>query len=634
MNASLLTRLRQAPQALGAFALLIRAGQGGMPTLEILRGATFECQRLDQIPLPPADHVGPWLLSLVPYRQVSERGYDCIDDGESLRLMQVQESQTVALHLALQEWPGTPVAIGAGAFDIDDDAYAQLVRGIIGNEISNGEGANFVIKRTWQASIEQYSLGSALTAFKQLAQQESKAYWTFLVHTGERTWIGASPERHVSLQAGVACMNPISGTYRYPVGGATLSGVLQFLDDRKESDELYMVVDEELKMMSSFCPDGAQVIGPRLKMMSRLAHTEYVLEGRSDADPRTILRQTLFSPAVTGSPVQNACRVIARHEACGRGYYAGVLALFGREASGQVALDSTIMIRTADIDQGGTLRVSVGATIVRHSDPASEAQESRVKAQAILNAFTQSSLLDVEQSPAIAAALAQRNAGISTFWLADFQARRSVTRELAGRELLIIDAEDSFTEMLGQQLRALGVKVSIASVDDWRVQTGNWDLALFGPGPGDPGHPSDRRINGLRAALRQALAHGKPFMAVCLSHQLLCLELGLPVGRLAQPNQGVQVPIDYFGAPQKVGFYNTFCARHPHPSLLYHGQRVEVCRDAASHEVHALRGSGFCSTQFHPESILTERGPALLAEALLHITRDARGLATAIPALM
>ena len=76
------------------------------------------------------------------------------------------------------------------------------------------------------------------------------AHWTFLIHTGTRTLVGASPERHISLQGGTAVMNPISGTYRYPTSGPTLSGVLEFLGDRKETDELYMVLDEELKMMA------------------------------------------------------------------------------------------------------------------------------------------------------------------------------------------------------------------------------------------------------------------------------------------------------------------------------------------------------------------------------------------------
>ncbi len=80
-----------------------------------------------------------------------------------------------------------------------------------------------------------------------------------------------------------------------------------------------MVVDEELKMMSAVCSDGGRITGPHLKEMSRLTHTEYMLRGRSTLDPRDILRETMFAPTVTGSPMQNACTVIARHETAPRG---------------------------------------------------------------------------------------------------------------------------------------------------------------------------------------------------------------------------------------------------------------------------------------------------------------------------
>lgn len=113
--------------------------------------------------------------------------------------------------------------------------------------------------------------------------------------------MGATPERHISVRDGVAVMNPISGTYRYPSDGPTLDGVMEFLADRKEADELYMVVDEELKMMTQVCPSGVRVVGPHLKEMARLAHTEYFIEGETNRDVRDILRETLLAPTVTGS---------------------------------------------------------------------------------------------------------------------------------------------------------------------------------------------------------------------------------------------------------------------------------------------------------------------------------------------
>src|SRR5690606_26981262 len=121
-------------------------------------------------------------------------------------------------------------------------------------------------------------------------------------------------------------------------------GITGFLADRKEAEELYMVLDEELKMMARVCDAGGRVRGPYLKEMARLAHTEYFIEGRGARDPREILKETMFAPTVTGSPLENACRVIARYEPEGRGYYSGVVALVGRDTAGRRTLDSAILI--------------------------------------------------------------------------------------------------------------------------------------------------------------------------------------------------------------------------------------------------------------------------------------------------
>ena len=95
-----------------------------------------------------------------------------------------------------------------------------------------------------------------------------------------------------------------------------------------------MVVDEELKMMCDICNEGGQVLGPFLKPMTHLVHTEYLLAGRTARDVREVLRDTMYAATVTGSPVENACRLIREYEPEGRGYYGAALALLGRDADG------------------------------------------------------------------------------------------------------------------------------------------------------------------------------------------------------------------------------------------------------------------------------------------------------------
>ncbi|MDX2600093.1 chorismate-binding protein [Streptomyces caniscabiei] len=608
------------------FALLHRPETVGPGLLEVVIGEVSTLDSLAELPLrtQPA-HPGRAaheVLALLPFRQIAERGFACADDGEPLLAMTVTDQAVMTVADAVRRIPEVPIEVTGKHFDVDDDTYAQIVRDVIKDEIGEGEGANFVIHRSLVADITDYTLAHALCFFRRLLECEQGAYWTYLVHTGERTLVGAGPERHISLHDGVAVMNPISGTYRYPASGPTLPDVMAFLADPKETDELYMVVDEELKMMARICPDGCRVTGPYLKEMARVAHTEYFVEGRTSRDVREILRETMFAPTVTGSPLESACRVISRHEPRGRGYYSGAVAVIGHDDAGERTLDSSILIRTADIDGDGRLRIGVGATLVRHSDPRSEVEETRAKAAGLLTALESDRSPGFGAHPHINAALARRNDTIAGFWLADAAERERPDSALVGRSALIIDAEDTFTFMLDQQLRALGLEVTVRRYDEpYRLDT--HDLVVMGPGPGDPRDTDHPKIAHLAAATDRLLESRQPFLSVCLSHQVLATRLGFPLRRRDVPNQGVQKEINLFGSLERVGFYNAFAARSDEDKADCPGIGVlEISRSPETGEIHALRGPHFSSLQFHAESLLTRDGPRILREATARLLHD------------
>ncbi|MGW0789403.1 anthranilate synthase family protein [Streptomyces sp. NPDC002911] len=602
------------------FALLHRRTPGrDHDTVEVLTGEVREVDRLADIPVGELPS-----LALVPFRQITERGFDVRDDGTPLAVLVAEEAYELPLAEMLARLPRHDVRVENGAFDVADEEYADIVRRVVEDEIGQGEGANFVIRRTFGGEIPGFGRADALALFRRLLAGERGAYWTFVVHTGQRTLVGASPEVHVRMSGGTVVMNPISGTYRYPAEGPSAEGLLAFLGDRKETEELSMVVDEELKMMCTVGDMGGVVIGPRLKEMAHLAHTEYELRGRSSLDVREVLKETMFAATVTGSPVQNACRVIERYEPGGRGYYAGALALVSRETGGAQTLDSPILIRTADISAAGRLRVPVGATLVRHSDPAGEVAETHAKAAGVLTALgvrparpgSEAGRPRLASDPRVQAALDNRRGGLAPFWLR-MQER---TRDLSGHAL-VVDGEDTFTAMLAHLLRSSGLEVSVRRYDEpglrETVRTHEGPVVL-GPGPGDPGDTADpkmRLLRGLTAELVREHRHG--LLGVCLGHELIAAELGLEVARKAVPCQGAQTRVDLFGNPEIVGFYNSFtalCDEAAATELGAHG--IEASRDTASGELHALRGRGFASVQFHPESVLTLRGATIVTDLL------------------
>ncbi|MGA5082265.1 anthranilate synthase family protein [Streptomyces griseoincarnatus] len=594
------------------FALLRRRTPGhDHDTVELLTGPVTSRDRLADLPDEG--------LALVPFRQIRERGFDVRDDGTPLLVLTPEERHEIPLDEALAALPSHDVRVEGGGFDVGDEEYARIVGRVLDEEIGRGEGANFVIRRTYEGEIPGFGRADALALFRRLLEGERGAYWTFVVHTGDRTLVGASPEVHVRASGGTVVMNPISGTYRYPAEGPTPEHLLRFLADGKEIEELSMVVDEELKMMCTVGDMGGVVIGPRLKEMAHLAHTEYELRGRSSLDVREVLRETMFAATVTGSPVQNACRVIERHEAGGRGYYAGALALLGRDEGGAQTLDSPILIRTADIDAAGRLRVPVGATLVRGSDPAGEVAETHAKAAGVLAALgvrpgrprAEAVRPRLAEDPRVRAALDGRRASLAPFWL-----RMQERSDALTGHALVVDAEDTFTAMLAHVLRAAGLDVTVRRYDE----PGLRDAALthegplvLGPGPGDPSDTADPKMRFLRGLTAEVIAgnrHG--VLGVCLGHELIAAELGLDIVRKEVPYQGAQTEIDLFGRPETVGFYNSFvahCDDEAARELAAHG--VEVSR-AANGEVHAVRGPGFAGVQFHPESVLSLGGAAVV----------------------
>lgn len=620
-TAALLAALVQDPDA--SFVLIAR---DGAQSVELLTGDIEDVDLLADIPLTVSGDPRE-VFAMVPYRQVRERGFAAQDDGTPLRCLVVDRHEHLPLPDVVEALPQDAVPLKDAGFDISDEDYAQVVTRVIADEIGRGEGANFVIRRDYTATVD---LGSddtghgertaALTWFRALLTHERGAYWTFAVITPGHIAVGASPEAHVVARDGIVTMNPISGTFRHPAGGATKETLIEFLSSTKETEELFMVVDEELKMMSAVCSDGGRITGPHLKQMSRLTHTEYMLRGRSRLDPRDILRETMFAPTVTGSPMQNACAVIRRHETKPRGYYSGVAALFTPNAEGGHDVDAPILIRTVYLEDG-QLRVPVGATLVRHSDPFGEVSETHGKAAGVLGAIgaiardvvaetrldpdapaAETSLAD---DPEVSELLASRNSRLAEFWLNPQE--DGSAGPFAGRSALVIDAEDRFTTMLAHQLRHLGLDATIMpwhAVTDADVDAA--ELVVAGPGPGDPRDATIARIARMHEIVTHRLGEGAPLLAVCLSHQILADQLGIELAPLASPHQGLQKVVPVFGEDASIGFYNTFTARVPAGTTA--AGAAEVSADATTGDVYALRGPSFASVQGHLESILSRDG--------------------------
>lgn len=562
-------------------------------------------------------------ISAIPYSQIRERGFKVRNSELPVSCLKIERQQFIGMDELFELLPDEVIDLeGDIEYNCTKKEYEEIVEKMIQDEIGNGEGANFVTPRIGRAKIADFSVNKSLSIFKNFLHQEIGSHWTFIFFDGEKYLLGASPEAHIAFKKGRVKMHPISGTFRkLGLHGDIKSlrkELIQFLTNQKEINELFMVVDEELKMMANICGEGGMIIGPLLKEMTHLIHTEYLLSGKSYKDLIDILRESMFAATVTGSPLENACKIIYKYEKNDRRYYSGCLALIGQDGEGGEMLDSTILIRTTEISKSGEMTFGTGATLVRDSIPSEEVKETEVKIEAvsrgILNPMIEIPapiLTHFEEDDEVLEILAKRNQRLSKFWFFNQEDEDNRVPELQGKSIVIIDNEDDFCHMMKHILKAIGLKVTIVRFDDYEHENIKSDFVILGPGTGNPNKEDDPKMKKVMSITQKLLISKTKFLAVCLGHQFLCKALGLEVSRKENPSQGIQEEIDFFGKKERVGFYNTFAGKIKSPM-----DGVEFAYDRNTGEVHALKGNHFAGVQFHPESILTQNGYRILADML------------------
>jgi phenazine biosynthesis protein phzE len=571
---------------------------------------------LAELPVPSV--AVPLVVSMVPYSQLRERGFRVHDGAEEILSLVPDAISEIELDALRGVSDDVPIRTnGQVVPESTDEEFARQVAAVIQNEICAGEGSNFLISRKHGVQLERFDASVAHTVFRRLARAEFGAYLTFCFFDGQSYFIGSSPERHITIRDGLVRMNPVSGTLPKKALRSRAE-LIAFLTDPKEINELFQVVDEELKMMSKICSDGGEIRGPLLKEMSTLIHTEYELDGHSKMPIVDAFRLSMFAATMIGSPLENAARIIHKYETASRRYYTGAIVLRSCDPQGQESLDSAITIRTMEVDLAGRATIQAGASIVRDSIPEKECSEVKAKAEGLLRAIASGETSQPELhryvDEHVEEILRSRNKYLSRFWINDQHSRFTAAR--SSRSLLIIDNEDEFTFMLRHMLDHLGIRASIRNFDDPAIDLAATDLVLVGPGPGDPTDVSDPKMATVHRYVDQLLASGRKFLAVCLGHQILCHRLGMPVVRVDPPLQGVQQNVDLFGRSEACGFYNTFFAMAPPEAPPGLEVSIETGR-----RVSALRSAQFVSFQFHVESVLTTNGMNILRDALDWLSR-------------
>jgi len=183
--------------------------------------------------------------------------------------------------------------------------------------------------------------------------------------------------------------------------------------------------------------------------------------------------------------------------------------------------------------------------------------------------------------------------------------------------ILLIDALDSFTYNLVQAFETLGAEVRVVRHDAIGLEEAKAlkpEAVVLSPGPG---HPTE-------SPAHMALAGSDwtvPLLGVCLGHQALAAATGGRVVRAREPLHGEATPLDHDGTGLFRGLPNGLSIGRYH-SLIADPETLPDCWRVTGRspggEIMAMahRGLPRWGVQFHPESILTPDGPAMLANFL------------------
>lgn len=272
--------------------------------------------------------------------------------------------------------------------DIDDETFKAQVSDLK-QHIVDGDIFQVVPSRTFSLPCPE-----PLTAYKALTKQNPSPYM-FFVKDKEFVLFGASPESALKFDTASKQVEvyPIAGTRRrgFREDGSINVDLdsrieLELRNDRKECAEHMMLVDLARNDIARIATPGSRYVKDLMKVdrYSYVMHlvSRVIGELRDDLDALHAYQACMNMGTLVGAPKVSAASLIRQTEHKRRGSYGGAVGYL----TGNGDMDTCIVIRSAFV-QNDTAYVQAGAGVVFDSDPQSEADETRAKAQAVITAI-------------------------------------------------------------------------------------------------------------------------------------------------------------------------------------------------------------------------------------------------------
>lgn len=272
-------------------------------------------------------------------------------------------------------------------FDTIDEEVSNFTDDEFLNKIEIGKKHCYlgdVFQVVLSRKYEQGFKGDEFNVYRALRSINPSPY-LFYFDYGNFKIFGSSPEAQLTIEGGLAAINPIAGTFKR-TGDAKQDTIVaeQLLNDPKESAEHVMLVDLARNDLSK---SSKQVEVNRFKQIEYYSHVIHLVSKVTaqlpkGSNPIKILGETYPAGTLSGAPKHRAMQIIDTHEPESRGFYGGAVGIIGLNGS----FNHTIFIRSF-VSRNQKLRYQAGCGIVAMSDAQSELQEVHNKLSALRNAM-------------------------------------------------------------------------------------------------------------------------------------------------------------------------------------------------------------------------------------------------------
>ncbi len=238
-----------------------------------------------------------------------------------------------------------------------------------------GDAFQIVISRTFSLDCHL----DPIYLYNELVKRAPTPYM-YVIECPYGTFVGASPEKLLSVRDRVVETIPIAGTKRRTLNGLEEQ---ELLGDPKELAEHAMLVDLGRNDLGKIAV-ASSVHVAEYRLLKRFSHVVHLVSKiqallAPEFDAVDALKAVFPAGTLTGAPKRRAMEIIDALEESSRCLYGGAICAFNCRGD----LEGIIAIRTLQIfDEYAEIRA--GAGVVMDSNPISEAQETRNKAAAIL----------------------------------------------------------------------------------------------------------------------------------------------------------------------------------------------------------------------------------------------------------